>query len=209
MNSVKNITVIAIFIFAVSCKKEKQNNPAIIYTSINKTLTIATANEKFDLDINNDEIKDIRFVTNNLRYNNGDLSNVDNIFITPLTDSIEIVDRQLSIPWKNNSYSFFVVFNFYENYLIEEDAPSGCFWRNPVRPSAAIELKIKDTITNDSTYFKTFTEASNTYIAIRIKNNNFYYGWIRISTSNDSKSLTIYDAAISKQSNKFIKTGER
>jgi hypothetical protein len=208
MKTTKIFTLVIVVIFTLSCKKDNQNNSDIIYTRINKTLTIATSNEVFELDIDKDGVDDLSFNASTY-YNSTNLSNVYTLYIYSLNDSVELVERQLSIPWKSNNYSYFVVFNLFENYIIQSDPPSGCYWRIPIRPAASVEIKIKDTLSSDSTYFKTFTTATNTYIAVKIKNNVDYFGWIRLSTSDDGKSLIIYDAAISKLPNKSIKTGER
>lgn len=63
----------------ISCKRETQNNVNIIYTSINKTLTIGTINELYDLDINKDGLNDIEFLTRT-NYDSPSLSYIDEIF---------------------------------------------------------------------------------------------------------------------------------
>jgi len=50
------------------------------------------------------------------------------------------------------------------------------------------------------------------YVAFRVKeasDDSYRYGWIRISLNSDRKTLTIKDAALSKESNKEIKAGEK
>jgi hypothetical protein len=204
----KIITLIAIVILAISCKKESQSNPNIIYTSINKTLTMGTSNLEFGVDINKDGINDLKFGAYT-RYDGSVLSDFDATCLFSLNDSIEVIRKQLAIPWKSTSYSYFIACSLYSDYEVNNTAPSAYFWQNPIRPSACLSIKIRDQLSTDSTEFSAFTESPKSYIAVKIMKNNPYYGWICVSTSKDGKSMTIYDAAISKLPNTPIKTGEK
>lgn len=208
MKITKIITLVIIVTVAVSCKKSEQNNPNITYTNINKTLTIGTTDQEYDLDINKDGISDLKFVAGT-RYNTSDMSYFDYAYTHSLNDSVEAVRKRLIIPWKSSRYSYLVAGSLTDDYLIGPTAQIDFYWENPIRPAASIYIKIRDAISADSTEFKAFSEMPKSYIAVKIRNNKSYFGWVRVSTSMDGKSMTIYDAAISKLPEIPIKAGEK
>lgn len=209
MKKIKIIMLIATGILAVSCKKSDQNNPDIIYTSISKTITRATANSDLNLDIDNDGLDDMKF-----RFDLVNAASINSTYYYNLievkNDSLSFHCSKLDLNWKGNIIRNSYPLPYTEQSAISSTISSGYWTDNYFLDYPYLYGKAEEMDKSSSSVIKAFSNNSKNYIAIKIKKNgSYYFGWICLSISEDGESTTIYDAAISKLPNTAIKAGEK
>jgi len=203
-----NTTFIVIVILTISCKKETQSNADIIYTNINKTIIRSTTNIDYNLDIDKDGLDDMKFRL--------DLVNAASINSTYYYSLIEVKNDSLSfhcskidLDWKGNVIRNSYPISYTEQSVISSKISLGYWTDNYFLDYPYLFGKAEEMDNSSSSVIRAFPNNSKNYIAIKIKKmGSYYFGWICLSISQDGKSTTIHDAAISKLPNSSIKAGE-
>jgi len=124
-------------------------------------------------------------------------------------DSLSFHCSKIDLDWKGNVIRNSYPISYTEQSVISSKISLGYWTDNYFLDYPYLFGKAEEMDNSSSSVIRAFPNNSKNYIAIKIKKmGSYYFGWICLSISQDGKSTTIHDAAISKLPNSSIKAGE-
>ena len=192
MKTTKIITLIAIVILAISCKKEKQNDVNIDEKTVNISINAGLSGKDTVIDIDGDGYYEYNLYSNFPGGNNSNAQIGINSYATgnfdlEFTTEVQGVINEITKVFPENS---------------EINASTGT-WK-----ADAIFYFYDAGI---STAKLGFNDVGDKYIGVRYRNRmisttDYYYGWMKVNVSNQH-SVSIKGFAFQKQKNTAINAG--
>jgi len=189
-NSTRIFLSILVVILLNACNKEdkktdnsQQITQKVYYQEINDTIFVSDISKIIEIDLNDDRNIDIAFEIVNLNiYNEG--NSMDSLAARAITPRVAIMD--------NSTYGYpdalekDVLLNTSMSWIKRENSVLG---------------------TNPSAFFQGKGEK---YLGFRlIKQNDYYYGWVKLECSEKRDTLRIISCGISEEVNNSIYTGQK
>ena len=202
MKKIKIITLIAMVVLAISCKKEKEaDNPNINHRTVNLEMKVSSYNaeSEMSIDINDDGMLDFEIELDLFRDSDNDLEYYAEIDYEQTGN--EILTQEM------NSDEYIKTLN--RNDLV---SGGSSIWYSYVLSELCVRhnfFEIEKTPGNPEEKYG-FAGNGDVLIGIRFMiGTQLHYGWMKINAAADYKSIVVKEVAYEIRPNVEVRAGEK